>query len=273
MPVPGSHPLRATPTAAPYSSAATGYHTTALLVTVFAFSLVDRQILSLLIEPIKRNLRLSDTSVSLLIGLSFAVFYGLFGLLLGRVADRWNRQKLILISLGTWTLATAAGAFASSVVFLFLARMMVGVGESSPSPAATSMVGDLFPPDRRARPLSMYFSGAFIGGGLALIVGGWVIGSLGGVEFVTIPLLGSFRPWQLTFLIVAAPELPPSEWLFRTSCGRYGDEIRSAILVVMRGIADVRGLVSARLLYRGCAACVRYAHRAGASAPKPQPLS
>ncbi len=191
-----------------YPSPVTGYCATVVLVISFTFSLVDRQILSLLIEPIKHDLKLSDTGVSLLVGLSFAVFYGTFGLLLGRIADRWDRRRLILISMAVWTLATGAGAYANTIAILFLARMMVGVGESSLSPAATSMIADLFPPDRRARPLSIYFAGAFVGGGLALVIGGMIIGRLSGFDWISVPFLGEFRPWQVTFLIVAAPGIP-----------------------------------------------------------------
>ncbi|WP_419815526.1 spinster family MFS transporter [Glacieibacterium sp.] len=190
-----------------YPTPARGYYVTGVLLLAYTLSYVDRQILSLMVEPVKRDLMLSDTQISLLHGFAFAIFYTLVGLFLGRAADRFNRRTLIIVGIAVWSAATAACGFAGSLAGLFLARMMVGFGEASLSPAAYSMLADYFPRERRGRALGIYSLGVYLGSGLAFIVGGFVIASTKGVDLVTLPLLGDFRPWQLAFLLVALPGL------------------------------------------------------------------
>ncbi|WP_255352356.1 MFS transporter [Xanthomonas sp. MUS 060] len=141
------------PSPTPYRPLYAWYVTVLLLA--YTLSFVDR----LLVQPIKRDLLLSDAQFSLVHGLAFAVFYTLIGVLLGRVADRHNRRNLIVLGIVVWIVATAAGAYVTSFFTLFMARVFVGVGEAALSPAAYSMLADYFPPPRRARAMSVYTSG------------------------------------------------------------------------------------------------------------------
>lgn len=184
------------------------YYVTVVLLLAYTLSFVDRQILGLLVQPIKADLGLSDWVFSIVHGFAFAIFYTFIGLFLGRVADRWNRRNLILIGVAVWVLATAAGGYVTGFVSLFIARMFVGIGEATLSPAAYSMLADYFPPERRARAMSIYTSGVYIGSAMAFIVGGLVIQSANQAGSVDFPLLGSFKPWQAAFIWVALPGIP-----------------------------------------------------------------
>lgn len=197
----------AAPADRPWPRPAYGYYVTGILLLAYTLSYVDRQILSLMVEPVKRDLQLTDTQISLLHGFAFAIFYTLVGLILGRLADRRNRRSLIIAGIAIWCVATAACGFAGSLGTLFLARMVVGVGEASLSPAAYSMLADYFQPERRGRAMGLYSLGVYLGSGLAFIVGGLVIAATKDAGSVVLPVLGSFRPWQLAFIIVALPGL------------------------------------------------------------------
>jgi len=176
-----------------------------ILMLCYALSLIDRQILSLLVGPMKRDLHISDTKVGLLQGFSFAVFYTLAGLPLGRIADAHSRRNLITAGLFAWSVLTAACSAAKSFWTLFFTRMGVGVGEASLSPAAFSLVADYFPPDRLGLALSVYSMGIYIGSGLALIVGGAVVQSLAHRPELALPVLGTIASWRATFLVVGLP--------------------------------------------------------------------
>ena len=114
------------------------WYTVAVLLLAYTLSFIDRMILTLLVAPIRAALDISDTQVSLLIGLAFALFYTLLGLPIAWIADRWNRRNLILIGVALWSAMTAGCGFAGSYATLFLARMGVGVGEAALSPAASA---------------------------------------------------------------------------------------------------------------------------------------
>jgi MFS family permease len=178
-----------------------------ILMVCYALSFVDRQILSLLVGPMKRDLALSDTRIGLLQGLAFALFYGLMGLPLGRLADTRNRRNVIIVGVVLWSFLTGACSAARSFWSLFLARMGVGVGEATLSPSAFSLISDYFPKEKLGGALSVYSMGIFIGSGLALIAGGSVVDAVTRMPAVTLPLLGAVAPWRLTFLIVGAPGL------------------------------------------------------------------
>lgn len=176
-----------------------------ILMAAYALAFVDRQILTLLVEPVRRDLNITDTQFSLLSGLAFTLFYTLMGIPFAWVADRKSRRSLIVFSLMFWSLMTAACGMAGSFLTLFLARIGVGVGEAGLSPAAYSMIADSFPPAKRARPLGVYAIGSIAGVGMALIIGGAVIQWAISAPPVVVPLLGELKSWQLAFLIVSVP--------------------------------------------------------------------
>ncbi len=184
-----------------------------VLTVAYVFSFIDRSILSLLVGPIRADLGISDTQISLLHGLAFAVFYTLLGSPIASLADRRDRRKLIAIGVAFWSLATAACGLTRNFWQLFAARIGVGVGEAALSPAAYSMIADSFPPDKLSRALSVYTLGAIAGIGLALIIGGAVIGTVSTGNDVTLPLVGTLRPWQLVFFMVGLPGLLVALWI------------------------------------------------------------
>jgi MFS family permease len=174
------------------------------VVTVIALaltlSLMDRMIIALMIQPIKHDLRLTDTQISLLQGLAFAILHVIAGLPLGRLADRWNRRTLAGISVLAWSVMTAACGQANSFSQLFAARLGVGVGEAGLSPAAVSLISDYFPPHKRTRRLAFLSIGTTAGAGLAMMFGGAIVHTVGATGNVRIPLLGVLRGWQAVFM-------------------------------------------------------------------------
>ncbi|MBV9742844.1 MAG: MFS transporter [Acidobacteriia bacterium] len=177
------------------------------LTAIYMLSFVDRQILSLLVAPMKRDLGISDTRVGLLQGLAFGVFYTLMGLPLGRIADVRNRRNLIAAGIVLWSFFTSLCSIARSFWSLFLARMGVGVGEASLSPAAYSLIADYFPRERLGVAISVFYMGIFFGSSLSLLVTGAVIDALAHTPVITLPVLGAITAWRVTFLIVGIPGL------------------------------------------------------------------
>jgi MFS family permease len=193
--------------ASPSVSATRSWYAVGVLTLAYLFSYIDRQILSLMVGPIKRDLALSDTQFSLLAGLAFALFYTLLGIPIARLADHRSRRGLIAAGIALWSLATAAGGLARNFAHLFTARVAVGVGEAALSPAAYSMLADLFPHDRLGRAIGIYSSGVFLGIGLSFVIGGVLIAHLEALGGVTVPVLGHLQSWQATFMIVGLPGL------------------------------------------------------------------
>ncbi len=181
--------------------------TVGLLTMAYILSFIDRQIMSLLVAPIRRDLLISDTQMSLLMGFSFAVFYTLCGIPLGRLADVASRRWIVTLGVAFWSLATAACGLASHYWQLFLGRVGVGVGEAALSPAAFSLIADSFAPERRATATGVYGTGIFIGSGLAYVVGGVVIGFATARGETILPLVGVTRPWQLVFYLLGGAGL------------------------------------------------------------------
>jgi MFS family permease len=190
-----------------------GWYMVAVLCVAYTLSFVDRMILALLVEPIKRDLGISDTQIGLLHGLAFAIFYTTLGLPIARLADRTDRRRLIAIGVAFWSAMTAACGLAQGYAQLFLARVGVGVGEAALSPAAYSMIADAFPPDRLGRALGVYASAIYAGAGLALLVGGSIAVLASNAGAVHVPLVGAMQPWQITFLVVGLPGLLVAAWI------------------------------------------------------------
>jgi len=189
----------------PWPSEAYGWYVVFVLSVCGMVAFVDRQIINLLVEDIKADLQVTDTQISLLQGLAFAMFYALMAVPLGRLADTGPRKRIIAIGCIVWTVAAAACGLARSFWQLFFARMFVGVGEATLTPSGFSMLADLFRPQRLALPLSVFTGASFLGSGVALMVGGFVIASLANLKVVTLPLFGELQPWQAAFVIGASP--------------------------------------------------------------------
>jgi MFS family permease len=192
---------------APYPSERRAWYMVAVLMVIYVFSFVDRQILSLLVGPIKRDLDLSDTQMSLLMGFSFALFYTFCGIPIGRLADSRSRRGIIAAGLTLWSLMTAGCGLARHFWQLLLLRMGVGVGEAALSPSAYSLISDSFPPHKLATAISVYSTGIYIGSGMAFLLGGLVVGAVSGESTLELPLVGAIRPWQVVFFIVGLPGL------------------------------------------------------------------
>lgn len=178
----------------------------AVLVGLSVVSYVDRQIISLMVGPIRADLNVSDFQISLLQGIAFALFFATFGLPLGWLVDRTQRRLVIFGGVMVWSLATAASGLAASFGQLFLARLMVGAGEAALAPAAYSMIADLFPKRRLALALAIFAVGGSIGSALAVFLGGVLITGLSHVSYS----LGGAAPlatWQLAYLSVGLPGL------------------------------------------------------------------
>ena len=189
------------------SSEAYAWVVVAILMVAYVFSFIDRQILSLLVGPIRRDLGISDTGMSLLMGLSFALFYSLLGIPLGRLADARSRRGLIMAGVAFWSLMTALCGAARNYWQLFLCRIGVGVGEAALSPAAYSMIADYFPPHRRGFAMGVYSAGITLGSGIALLLGGLIVHFVSGQERVDVPLAGPTRPWQAVFYLLGSAGL------------------------------------------------------------------
>ncbi len=176
----------------------------AVLVLAYTLSYVDRMIIALMVEPLRADLGLSDTQVSLLQGLAFAAFYTSLSIPIATLADRRARSAIVAVGVAFWSAMTAACGLASSFGQLFLARMGVGVGEAALGPASYSLIADLFPEEKRGRAMAVFSTGVSIGGGLALIIGGLVIGFAAASGYYDTPF-GQMRSWQLVFLMLGPP--------------------------------------------------------------------
>jgi predicted MFS family arabinose efflux permease len=150
-----------------------------ILTLVYVFNFIDRQLLVILQEAIKKELELSDTQLGLLSGFTFALFYVTLGIPIARLADKGNRKNIVAMSLGLWSLMTAFSGLAHNFVQLLFARMGVGVGEAGGSPPAHAMISDYFPPGKRATALSIYSSGLYIGILIGFLMGGYLNQELG----------------------------------------------------------------------------------------------
>lgn len=187
------------------------WYVLSVLVLIYVLNFIDRQILSILAEDVKRDLKLSDADLGFLFGTAFGIFYALFGIPLGRLADNWNRVRLMTLGLTLWSAMTAVSGLCRTGAQLSLARIGVGVGEATASPAAYSLLSDYFPREKRATALAIYSSGIYIGGGLSLFIGGAIVQSWnhsfpGGGP---LGLVG----WQAAFMAVGIPGLLVALWV------------------------------------------------------------
>ena len=178
-----------------------------LLCIASVISFIDRQIINLLVDPIRADLGISDTQISLLQGFAFALFYGAVAVPLGRLVDSTNRKRIIVIGMVLWSIATALCGITRVFWQLFVARMFVGIGEATLSPATFSILADYFPRKSLTRALSVITGSGFLGSGLALMIGGLVFQKMLDIGPVDLGVFGLVRPWQMAFLAVSVPGL------------------------------------------------------------------
>jgi predicted MFS family arabinose efflux permease len=164
----------------------------AMLTLVYVFNFIDRQLLVILQEAIKKDLQLSDTQLGLLSGFTFAIFYVVLGIPIARFADKGNRRNTVAVSLGLWSLMTACSGLARNFFQLLLARIGVGVGEAGGSPPAHAMISDYFPPQKRSTALSIYSAGIYFGILIGFLMGGYLNQHLG---------------WRTAFFVIGTPGL------------------------------------------------------------------
>lgn len=179
----------------------------ALLAVAYTCAIIDRTLLSLLVEPIKADLHLTDTQISLLQGLAFLLTYSTMAIPIGLLIDRVQRTWLVALGISLWSVMTALCGTAHHIWSLFLARAGVGIGESVLSPAAYSLISDGFPKKRLGLAFGIYTLGGKSGIGLGLMVGGLLILAVNRLGPVSVPLLGDVRPWQMAFFAVGLPGL------------------------------------------------------------------
>jgi len=196
---------------APREATSYSWYVLGVLVVVYILNFVDRQIISILALDIKRDLDLTDSDMGFLGGAAFAVFYALFGIPLGRLADNWSRVKLLSLGLSLWSAMTALSGFAHNQWQLTLARMGVGIGEATASPTAYSLISDYFPKRQRATALAIYSSGLYLGGGVSLFIGAEIVQAWNAAypDGGPMGLVG----WQAAFLAVGVPGLLVALWV------------------------------------------------------------
>ena len=188
--IPISHPQEVSDASDRYHRAQARYYALGVLTVVYSFNFIDRQLLSILQEPIKTELQLSDGQLGLLTGFAFALFYVTMGIPIARLADNANRRNIVAIALAVWSGMTAVSGLVQNYWHLLAARIGVGIGEAGCSPPAHSMLSDIFPPERRATALSIYSTGINIGILFGFLLGGW---------------LNEFFGWRVAFLVVGLP--------------------------------------------------------------------
>jgi MFS family permease len=194
-------------TQAVWPTSGAAWYMVLMMTLAYILSFIDRVVIGLLVGPIRADLGIGDTQISLLYGFTFAFFYTAVGIPIAWLIDRYHRRNIIVVGVALWSAMTAFCGVVRGFWELASARIGVAVGEAVLSPAAYSMAGDSFPSAKLGRALSVYLIGLPAGVGLALIIGGKVVGwALTAGEY-TLPLVGAVRPWQLTFIAVGLPGL------------------------------------------------------------------
>lgn len=187
-----------------YPPPATAWWGVALFTFGAILSYTDRQILAVLVDPIRASLHISDTQLSVLQGAAFAVLYSFIGLPLGRIADLVPRRSLLVLAIALWSIGTAACGLAHSFDALLGARLLVAIGETALAPAAISLLGDYFPPDRRGAAMGVFITGMVVGAGAAIGIGGGLLQLAEAHSLRALPLIGALAPWRIVLIVAGA---------------------------------------------------------------------
>jgi MFS family permease len=244
----------------------------ALLFLAGVFSVIDRGVLNIVVDPVRRDLGIDDQQIALLQGLAFGLFYAFMGMPMGLLADRISRKSLVAAGIALWSAATIASGLAQSFGWLFAARLMVGLGEAALGPAAISLIADLFPPDRRGRPISLYMMGQGLAAGLSISLTGLILTGAASGAFSGLPLLQTLAPWRIAFVLFGAGGLGVAAMmaLFTREPVRTGAGIPAAAKGVA-GAAELAWLWRNRAvmlpLYFAFGICFTAAYGAGAWTP------
>ncbi|MDO5604815.1 MAG: MFS transporter [Paracoccus sp. (in: a-proteobacteria)] len=183
---------------------ARAWYAVGVLVLAYVFSIMDRQILTVMVGPIQKSLGVNDTMMGLLHGFTFAAFYSIMGFPIARMIDRGHRPVILAIGIAMWSLATAAGGLATEYWHLFVARIGVAVGEAVLIPGAVSLLGDLFTAEKRSRAMGIFGAAGPVGAGMGLLAGGILLGIFTAAPPV-LPGIGALTAWQATFIAVGLP--------------------------------------------------------------------
>ncbi|MDX2222869.1 MAG: MFS transporter [Rhodospirillaceae bacterium] len=239
-------PPNSAPPEPPYPPTGYSWYVVGVLTVTYIVSFLDRQIMALMVQPIKRDLGISDTEMSLLLGLAFGIFYTVMGLPIGRLADRASRRNIIAVGITLWCVMTAACGLARNYWTLFAARIGMGVGEATLAPSALSLLSDYFPKAQRGRALSVYNAGVGLGAALAMILGGQVIEYVSTQPPVTLPVIGELYAWQTVFLVVGLPGLVMALVMLTVKEPYRRDKMRRADGADVIPVAEVFGFLRAR---------------------------
>jgi MFS family permease len=200
-------PAAATAPDAPYPSRLYAWYVVVLLTIAYAISLLDRWILSLLVGPVKAHFGVSDTQMGLLMGFWFAVFYVTMGLPFGWLADRRDRRRIIAIAMGFWCAMTVFCGLARNFAQLVVARLGIGLGEAALTPAANSLIADLFPRAQQNRAITFFNMGISMGMGIAYLIGGAIVAWMALQPPISLPVFGQLETWQVVFIAAGLPGL------------------------------------------------------------------
>jgi MFS family permease len=222
------------------------WYAVSVLTLVQVASYVDRFLPSLLISDIKRDLALSDFQVGLLLGPAFGLFYVFVGVPLGWLADRVSRRAVLAAGIAAWCAMTTAAAFARGFVPLFATRLGVGLGEAAVAPCSIALVNDYFPRRQRARAISLFMAGTFIGAGSAFLFGGPIVHAIAALPPFEFPGVGILRPWQMAFALIGLPGLALSLLVFTVREPLRQDRIVELAGAVKPSLRVALGYVRAR---------------------------
>jgi MFS family permease len=189
------------------TSTAYAWYVAALLTLTQIVSYLDRFLPSLVLQPIKHALALSDFQIGLLLGPAFVIFYVTLGVPLGWLADRVSRRAILAVGIAIWCTMTAAGAVAKTFPPLLLTRLGVGLGEATVAPTSISLISDYFTRERRSRAISLFMSGAFLGAGTTFLFFGPLVHHIESLPSFSLPLIGHLEPWRMCFVLVGLPGL------------------------------------------------------------------
>jgi MFS family permease len=214
-----------------------GWLTVAVLFLLYILSLTDRNIMALMVDPIKADLGLSDFQISLLQGPAFAILFCLCAIPLGIALDRYSRRMVLYLSVTLWSIAAASCGLASSFAMLFVSRAGVGAGESGFGTGSYSIIGDSFPPQRVSLAMSLYIMGGVMGAGFVFLLGGPIVSAVMKAGPAHWPILGLMQPWQQIFILTGAPGVvlaflvfafrePPRRQKSATGTAGYGEAFR-----------------------------------------------